>query len=59
MKSSTYRCPSEYTLPVAPGRNLSVLVECTVRNHLLLKKGYDAAQQFADRQNRLMHGESE
>lgn len=49
----------EYTLPVAPGRNLSVLVECTVRNHLLLKKGYDAAQQFAERQNRLMHGDAQ
>ncbi len=49
----------EYTLPVAPGRNLSVLVECTVRNHLLLKKGYDAAHQFAERQNRLMHGDEE
>ncbi len=49
----------EYTLPVAPGRNLSVLVECTVRNHLLLNKGYDAAHQFAERQNRLMHGEGE
>ncbi len=49
----------EYTLPVAPGRNLSVLVECTVRNHLLLKKGYDAAHQFAERQNRLMHGNGE
>ncbi|MDH3413199.1 MAG: HPr(Ser) kinase/phosphatase [Gammaproteobacteria bacterium] len=47
----------EYTLPVAPGRNLAVLVECTVRNHLLLKKGYDAAHQFAERQNRLMHGD--
>jgi HPr kinase/phosphorylase len=49
----------EYTLPVAPGRNLSVLVECTVRNHLLLNKGYDAAHQFAERQNRLMHGNAE
>lgn len=48
----------EYTLPVAPGRNLSVLVECTVRNHLLLKKGYDATQQFAERQTRLMRGEA-
>ncbi len=45
----------EYTLPVAPGRNLSVLVECTVRNHLLLKKGYDAAKQFSDRQHREMN----
>jgi HPr kinase/phosphorylase len=44
----------EYTIPVAPGRNLSVLVECTVRTHLLLKKGYDAAKQFSDLQRREM-----
>jgi len=49
----------EYTLPVAPGRNLSVLVECTVRNHLLLNKGYDAAKQFSDRQHREMHNDGE
>lgn len=49
----------EYTLPVAPGRNLSVLVECTVRNHLLLKKGYDAARQFSDRQHREMNNGSD
>ncbi|MDX1513387.1 MAG: HPr(Ser) kinase/phosphatase [Gammaproteobacteria bacterium] len=49
----------EYTLPVAPGRNLAVLVECTVRNHLLLKKGYDAAKQFSDRQHREMQNGDE
>jgi HPr kinase/phosphorylase len=49
----------EYALPVAPGRNLAVLVECTVRNHLLLKKGYDAARMFSGRQNRVMRSEAE
>lgn len=39
----------EVTLPVAPGHNLAVLVECTVRNHLLLAKGYDAAREFVVR----------
>lgn len=37
-------------IPVAPGRNLAVLVEAAVRNHLLKSKGIDAAQIFVDRQ---------
>ena len=40
----------EVTLPVAAGHNLAVLVECTVRNHLLLMKGYDAVHDFVQRQ---------
>jgi HPr kinase/phosphorylase len=40
----------EITLPVAPGRNLAVLVETAVRNHILLIKGYDAGQAFIERQ---------
>lgn len=40
----------EITLPVAPGRNLSVLVEAAVRNHILTTKGYDASKAFIDRQ---------
>jgi len=40
----------EITLPVAPGRNLAVLVETAVRNHILLTKGYDAGQSFIERQ---------
>jgi HPr kinase/phosphorylase len=40
----------EITLPVAPGRNLAVLVETAVRNHILLVKGYDAGQAFIERQ---------
>jgi HPr kinase/phosphorylase len=37
-------------LPVAPGRNLAVLVEAAVRSHILKSKGIDAAQTFVDRQ---------
>lgn len=42
----------EITLPVAPGRNLAVLVEAAVRNHILKLKGYDAAADFIKRQQR-------
>lgn len=38
------------TIPVAPGRNLAVLVEAAVRNHVLKTKGIDPAQTFLDRQ---------
>ncbi|MDJ0738295.1 MAG: HPr(Ser) kinase/phosphatase [Gammaproteobacteria bacterium] len=40
----------QVTVPVAPGRNLSVLVESAVRNHLLRLKGYDAAEVLIERQ---------
>jgi HPr kinase/phosphorylase len=42
----------EITLPVGPGRNLAVLLEAAVRNHILSVKGYDASQAFIDRQKR-------
>jgi HPr kinase/phosphorylase len=38
------------TIPVAPGRNLAVLVEAAARNHILRSKGIDPAQTFIDRQ---------
>jgi len=41
----------EITWPVAPGRNLAVLVEAAARNHLLQTSGYNAAQDFIARQN--------
>lgn len=41
-------------IPVAPGRNLAVLVEAAVRNHVLKSKGIDAAQTFIDRQAHTM-----
>ncbi len=37
-------------VPVAPGRNLAVIVEAAVRNHILRHNGYDASQQLIDLQ---------
>jgi HPr kinase/phosphorylase len=37
------------SLPVAPGRNLAVLVEAAVRNHLLINNGYNASEDFIER----------
>lgn len=37
-------------IPVAPGRNLAVIVEAAVRNYILQGNGYDASQQLIDRQ---------
>ncbi|NIP73858.1 MAG: HPr kinase/phosphorylase [Gammaproteobacteria bacterium] len=45
----------EITLPVAPGRNLAVLVEIAVRNHLLALKGYEAHRDFVRRQRNAMN----
>jgi HPr kinase/phosphorylase len=42
----------EVTLPVGAGRNIAVLLEAAVRNHILNIKGYDASQAFIDRQKR-------
>ncbi|MCB1733655.1 MAG: HPr(Ser) kinase/phosphatase [Gammaproteobacteria bacterium] len=45
-------------LPVAPGRNLAVLVETAVRKETLMHSGYDAATEFADRQlHQMQQGE--
>lgn len=40
----------QITLPVAPGRNLAVLVEAAVRSHMLKSQGIDQARIFMDRQ---------
>ena len=42
------------SLPVAPGRNLAVLVEAAVRDHLLIKNGYHASEDFIQRQKNAM-----
>lgn len=42
----------EITLPVAPGRNLAVMVEAAARTHILSTKGYDAGQVFIERQQK-------
>jgi len=41
----------EVTLPVAPGRNLAVLVEAAARNYLLQDNDYNAARDLIARQN--------
>lgn len=49
----------EITLPVAPGRNLAVLVECAARNHILRMSGYNSSEDFMERQRRLIAKDSE
>ena len=44
----------EITVPVAPGRNLAVLVEAAVRNHNLTLLGMDAGRDFIERHQRLL-----
>lgn len=46
----------EITLPVAPGRNLAVLIEAAVRSHILYTNGEDPVQAFIQRQRQGMHG---
>lgn len=38
---------TEVLVPVAPGRNLAIMVEAAARNHLLRAHGYDSAQEFS------------
>ena len=40
----------EVTIPVTPGRDLSILVEGAVRNQILVHRGYDAVEEFISRQ---------
>lgn len=44
-------------IPVAPGRNLSVIVEAAVRNHILRHHGYDASQQLIDLQQKAINNQ--
>ncbi|TDY01084.1 HPr(Ser) kinase/phosphatase [Thiohalophilus thiocyanatoxydans] len=45
----------EVRLPVAPGRDLAVIIEAAVRNHVLYLNGYNAAQDFIERQQDLIN----
>jgi HPr kinase/phosphorylase len=36
-------------MPVAPGRNIAILVEVAARNQLLRQRGHHAARELADR----------
>lgn len=42
------------TVPVAPGRNIAVIVETAARNRILLNKGYNAAEAFRRQQRSIM-----
>ncbi len=43
-------------IPVAAGRNLAVLIEAAVRNHILQLRGVNSMDEFMARQNRELEG---
>src|SRR5438270_9734359 len=45
-------------MPVAPGRNIAILVEVAARNQLLRARGHHAARLFADRLERRLQQQS-
>jgi HPr kinase/phosphorylase len=45
-------------MPVAPGRNIAILVEVASRNRLLKDRGYDAARRFAERVDEMIEGDA-
>src|SRR5205823_4722974 len=45
-------------MPVAPGRNIAILVEVAARNQLLRSRGHHAARRLADRLERTLRGET-
>ena len=45
-------------MPVAPGRNIAILIEVAARNQLLKERGYDAARLFVERVDDVMAGGS-
>jgi len=45
---------TELKLPVASGRNIAVMVEAAVRNHILLENGHNASDEFIQRQQQHM-----
>jgi len=44
-------------MPVAPGRNIALLVEVAARNQLLKERGYDAARTFSERVDEMLEAE--
>jgi len=44
----------EVILPVAAGRDLAVIIEAAVRNHVLYLNGYNAAEDFIERQQKFI-----
>ncbi len=46
-------------IPVAPGRNLAVIVEAAVRNHILRENGYDASEQLIELQQQAIEDDTD
>jgi HPr kinase/phosphorylase len=46
-------------MPVAPGRNIAILVEVAARNQLLRSRGHHAAKALADRLEQQLRGEAD
>ncbi len=44
-------------LPVMPGQNMAVIVECAARNHSLRMTGYNASEAFINRQRSFLERE--
>ncbi len=44
-------------IPVAPGRNLAVIVEAAVRNHILRHNGHDASEQLIELQKKVLENQ--
>ena len=42
----------KFNIPIAAGRNIAVLVEVAIRNHVLLLRGINGTKQFMQRQQR-------
>lgn len=45
---------TEVVIPIAAGRNIAVLVEVAVRNHILHMRGENSTKQFSQRQKQMM-----
>jgi len=44
----------EIMIPVASGRNLAVMVEAAVRNHILMEHGHNTSEEFIKRQSQFL-----
>jgi HPr kinase/phosphorylase len=45
---------TKVVIPIAAGRNIAVLLEVAVRNHMLLLRGINATKQFSQRQKQMI-----
>jgi serine kinase of HPr protein (carbohydrate metabolism regulator) len=46
-------------MPVAPGRNLALLIEVAARTQLLKERGVDSARRFVERFDALIEAEAQ